>query len=249
MPRAIFDRPMSPERIPYHLRNKPVTPIEIPRRRRPGPSSLDSPTEQPSSPDLVFEMSPISATFSPSSPPIPRASSAQDEAYEDDEPFMYRVPMFRSFAQEGRTWARPKTSRESIVPSPNSSLGPIIPQSYVCRLERGSPEHDHVAIAEDFGDEYADVSRIQSTTKVTGFFPLKPDQSPAPDLLPKLMGRLSPPPRRMSYSPSPWSIPSGSDTPEEEMSYSQVDPSVFEFQRHLLKRIESKDRFASLRCL
>ncbi|KAF9534522.1 hypothetical protein CPB83DRAFT_340900 [Crepidotus variabilis] len=242
MPRATFENAKGPERIPYHLRTKPATPIEIPRRQRHVPSPLNSPTAYPSSPDLVFEMSPISATYSPLSTMFSVASMPPDHP-EEDEPFMYRVPVFRSSGLEDRSWPRPTRSRESPMPSRNSSNGPI---SHTRRAE--SPHNDPVIITGDFGDGFDEGMSTHSTTKITGFFPLKPDQPPTADLLPKFVGRLSPPPRRSSFAPAPWAS-SGSGCTEEDMSYSQVDPSAFEFQRHLIRRIESKDRFASLRCL
>jgi hypothetical protein len=56
----------------------------------------------------------------------------------------------------------------------------------------------------------------------------------------KPVERLSPPPRRASYSSSPWILPS-KDNVEDDIAYSQMDPNLLEFKRHLLRRIENRD--------
>lgn len=187
-------------------------------------------------------MSPISASFSPMTRIMSAASGSPDLA-EDEEPFMYRVPVFRTSGLDDRARPRPNTSRESVMPSRNKTQDPL---SHVRR--GGSPFDDDVVIAGDMGDTFYEGISAQSTTKITGFFPLKPEQPPTADLLPRLVGRLSPPPRRSSFTPSPWSF-SGIERTEEDLSYSQVDPSTLEFQRHLLRRIDTKDRYTSSRCL
>jgi len=94
--------------------------------------------------------------------------------------------------------------------------------------------------------------RAQSTTRITGFIPIVEHQPPMTDHYPsKPIGRLSPPPRRSSHSSSPW-ILSSNDGVEDEVAYSQMDPSLFEFKQHLLRRIENRDasRFMSFQsCL
>ena len=225
-PRFAAEKARSPERIPYHSRCKPATPIEIPRRPRFMPSPVTTPMEQSSSPDLIFEMSPTSSNF-----PI--------HAMDDHQPFMYSVPIFQPRAD--LTWPRRKAPRQGVMPSRQPAPAPV-------EAQRSEPSPSNVTD----GTECRDIPRTQSTTKITGFCPINADQPSTLEEPPKPLERLSPPPRKSSYFPSPWLLPGRSDRYDEDISYSLADPAAFEFQRHLLRRIENKDssRFASLRsCL
>ena len=177
-------------------------------------------------------MSPISTTRSPT---IPFATSPAD-----DQHFMYRIPVFGSLSNRELISTRPSISCKGVM----SSRYPSMPaQSISQRVEPCEHEKSSDIVELPVGG-HETIAQRPSTTKVTGFFPLKPDQPPTSDLLPRLLGRLSPP-RRISDSTYP---PFRQKHKEEELSYSNVDPCLFEFQHHLLQRMERKNYFTSLRC-
>jgi len=247
MPRFAAEKARSPERTPYHSCCKPATPIEIPRRSRFIPSPIRSPVDQPASPDLLFEMSPTCSSFPAQATAYPLSMAHSKDA--DDQPFMYTVPIIRPPGTELATWPRRKTSRPNVT-TPSRNLNTTMVGAH-SRARQWETFPLKVVGTADVITHSADCNvppGTHSTTKITGFYPLNADQPPTFDDLPKSMERLSPPPRRSSYSPSPWILPGRSDNYDEDLSYSLADPSAFEFQRHLLRRIENKDssRFASL---
>ncbi|CAA7261443.1 unnamed protein product [Cyclocybe aegerita] len=254
MPRVTAEKTTSPERISYHLRCKPSNPIEIPRCRRSGPASFNSPMDGPMSPDLIFEMSPISPTFPSLSTmyPMPLSPSnkmtEQDLATSPNEPFMYSVPVFRPCPPSSGTWPRSKTARQGVMPSRKLNAIPITAHGRQHRRKEICAaifdvfdDSAHVPGPDDCG-----VPRTQSTTKITGFSPIN-EYQPVCDQPQKPTRRLSPPPRRSSFSSSPWILPGKSDCYEDDVSSSPIDAGALEFRRHLLGRIENKtaSRFAS----
>ena len=187
-------------------------------------------------------MSPISPISPPFNHSIPLSTSNN---LNDHPPFVYSAPVY---IPRCRTNSEIR-SRQRVMPS--LTAAPI------------SAAHRNVwrtqtAHAEDVNDDYnsyngtsqserKDLPRTQLTTKITGFIPIVEHQPSMADLHPsKPVGRLSPPPRRASYSSSPWILPSN-DNVEDDIAYSQMDPSLLEFKRHLLRRIENRDssRFMS----
>lgn len=224
----------SPERIPYHLRGKPSTPIEIPR---PSSSPLDS-ADEPISPDMIFEMSPISPTFTPLSNMYPNSTRSTTET-NPNEQFMYHIPTFRRSPQGNGTQLRSKIARR-IMPSKALTTLPA-------RTEFRSSE------GRSLRDERPDTVRAgfpqsiphcvtvsESTTKISGFTPLIDPPPMGADQPSRPTIPLSPPPRRGSYS-SPWILPGRGDRYEEDTSYSLVDPSLLEFRQHLFRRMEYQD--------
>ncbi|KAF8158239.1 hypothetical protein B0H34DRAFT_446900 [Crassisporium funariophilum] len=245
MPRAM-QRSKSPDMHTFfHSRCRPSTPIEIPRRRRSLLSPLSSPVERSWSPDLIFDMSPSSPNFPLSAHQvIPLSTSSKANSY---EPFMYTVPAFNPCNVTSGMRIPKKRSRQRVMPS--ATAVPIgaeyrVPRNHISPVP--IVDSTRTQTRTEHQSDIASVS-IQSTTKITGFIPLIEHQPPMSERPSRPVKRLSPPPRKESYSSSPWILPGKSDCQEDDVAYSQVDPSGLEFQRHLLGRIENRDtaRFRS----
>ena len=205
-------------------------------------SSLVSPIEQPKSPDLIFDMSPISPISPPFNHSIPLSTS---NSLNDHTPFVYSAPVYVPPCR-ANTEIR---SRQRVMPSLMAAPVSAVPGN-VWRTQTAHAEGVNDAYDSHNGTPQSETKvlpRTQSTTKITGFIPIVEHQSFMADHHPsKPVGRLSPPPRRASYSSSPWIFPS-KDNVEDDIAYSQMDPVLLEFKRHLLRRIENSDssRFMS----
>lgn len=225
----------SPDHVFFHSRRKPATPIEIPRRGRPFVSPLVSPqaVDQPKSPDLIFDMSPISPPFNHS---IPLSSSNN---LNDHTPFVYSVPVY---IPRRRTNTEIRSRRRVIPSLPAAPISAV--HRSVWRTQTSHPEDvndNYLSCNGTDQSERKDLPRAQLTTKITGFIPtVEHRPSMADHYVSKPVERLSPPPRRASYSSSPWILPS-KDNVEDDIAYSQMDPNLLEFKRHLLRRIENRD--------
>jgi hypothetical protein len=186
-------------------------------------------------------MSPISP-ISPFNHSIPLSTSNN---LNDHTPFVYSAPVY---IPRCRTNTEIR-SRQRVMPS--LSVAPI---SAVHRNAWRTQTTHAEGVNDDYNShngtpqsETKDLPRAQSTTKITGFIPIVEHQPSMADHHPEEpVGRLLPPPRRASYSSSPWILPSN-DNVEDDIAYSQMDPSLLEFKRHLLRRIENRDssRFMS----
>lgn len=207
-------------------------------------SPLVSPIDQPKSPDLIFDMSPISPVSPPFNHSIPLSTSNN---LNDQIPFVYSVPEYIPRCRvTTEIRSRPRVM-PSLAAAPISAVNGNVWRSQTTHPEGVNDNYDSTAQS-----EREDLPRAQSTTKITGFIPIiEPRPSMADHYPLKPVGRLSPPPRRSSYSSSPWILPSN-DNVEDDIAYSQTDPSLLEFKRHLLRRIENRDssRFMSFQsCL
>ncbi|KDR82634.1 hypothetical protein GALMADRAFT_238065 [Galerina marginata CBS 339.88] len=243
MPRSVTEKSKSPERISYHLRSKPSMPIEIPKRRRMTSSPNNSPNNFHVSPDLIFEMSPLSPNFSPNSiHPAPPTSPDKNH-----EPFMYHAPSLRPYASGSKPQLRSKKSCHRVMPSRTPrSAGQVAPELHLTKFA-SSRRFDDGHVPNPLPDRCGTIV-MHSTTKITGFVPLIEHQPLVSDKPLKPITPLPPPPRRSSFSSSPWILPGRGDFHEEDVSYSQADPSTLEFRNHLLRRMENRDssRFKSL---
>ncbi|KAF8798853.1 hypothetical protein BYT27DRAFT_6880806 [Phlegmacium glaucopus] len=237
MPRFTTGRSSSPDHITFHSRRKPSTPIEIPKRRRPIVSPLISPLDQPKSPDLIFDMSPISPISpSPFNHTIPLSTSNK---MSNHGPFIYNVPVYIPSCHSNTATRFSTSSRQRVMPS--STAAPIsAAHRNAWRTQTTHAENVNDSEDSNSQSERDDLSQTPLTTKITGFIPSVEQQPPIVDYPSKPVGRLSPPPRQESYSSSPWILP-GTGNVEDDIAYSQIDPSVFEFKRHLLRRIENRD--------
>lgn len=225
----------SPERIPYHLRCKPPTPIEIPFWRRPISSPLNSPNE-PKSPDMIFEMSPASS--SPLSNMYPNSPNSPTEQ-NTKEPFMYHIPTFRSPPQGNGIQLQTKIAHP-IIPSKTLTAIPAAGTEFLpARTSEARHSQRPGTPCIGFQSTSRVISVSQSTTKISGFTPLIDHQPPmGADRPSRPTIPLVPPPRRESYSSSPWILPGRS---EGDVSYSLGDPSPVEFRQHLIRRMECRD--------
>jgi len=246
MPRLTTGR-SSPDHIFFHSGRKPSTPIEIPRRGRPFVSPLVSPIDEPKSPDLIFDMSPISPISPPFNHSIPLSTSNN---LNDHTPFIYSVPVYIPRCRANTEMRSRQRVMPTLTAAPISAIHRNVWRTQTTHPEDVNDNYDsHNGSAHS---ERKELPRAQSTTKITGFIPMVESQPSMADHYPsKPVGRLSPPPRRASYSSSPWILPSN-DNVEDDIAYSQMDPSLLEFKRHLLRRIENTDssRFMSFQsCL
>lgn len=221
---------MSPERISRHSRSrvKGSAPIDIPARRKSSPGY---------SADMVFDMSPDSLTPSPTSSIYPATSRSQTKAR---EPFMYQVPIFRHSPDgaPGRR-LRHKISRQYDILLTDDINAPT---DLEAKNGRSGPSRlSEAALPIDPQQEYIRRTKTRPTTKITGFAPMNEHQPPINEKSARPTIPLHPPPRRLSPSRFPVR------KVEHDVSYSQADPSLFEFQQHILRRMEHQDpsRFKS----
>ncbi|KAF8909018.1 hypothetical protein CPB84DRAFT_1766689 [Gymnopilus junonius] len=241
MPRLIFEKPQaeSPERISRHLRS---TPIEIPKRRRPVSPKHNS-CGQNESPDMVFEMSPISPDF----PASARGHSVSPNSDKDDEPFMYNAPSFRPYASQAQAQSQSKKCSQPLMHSSTTKVAAHLHTHHHTKTSPFCLRDDPITF--NSSSNSLSSTLTPSTRKITGFVPLIEHQHLISDEPSKPIQTLPPPPRRPSFSSSPWILPGRGGSHEMDICYSQADPSAFEFRDHLLRRMESREssRLKSLR--
>lgn len=202
------------------------SPIQIPPKRRPIVPTSFSPFTQALSPEMVFEMSPVASDF-PRHTPFSLANSPTPR-----RDFLYAIPKFSS--------PKPLGSSNSGSSGKLKGSADASPPSYPSLIKHPTPQRSHCAL--DECDLLPEASVRKATKKITGFKPLKGDMldvQPQDQNVP--LERLSPGPRRSSYS-SPWILPGKGEYTEEDLAYSQVDPSAFDYERQLLQRIENQNR-------
>ncbi|EAU85937.2 hypothetical protein CC1G_02960 [Coprinopsis cinerea okayama7 len=209
---------------------KPSAPIQIPAGRRSAVLSSTSNYSQPTSPDTVFEMSPITTEFVGHQ--RPSFSLAQNER--SAESFLYNFPSF-----SGR---QPQTISDKNSPTPPDCYGAALCQRnrvadpLAIRMSPPPPKSSCVLDEYDLspGFVYPDEGSRSSPSKENYDY-FQPRS--------RRLGRLSPGPRLPSSSTSPWIMQGRGDAAAEDtidVAYSHMDPSAFEFQRHLLQRIETQ---------
>lgn len=198
-------------------RTRPSTPIEIPIRRHIVPSPSPSSNESSASPDLVFDMSPLSYEFSTS--PHYSLTFSPSESIGERDSFMYSFPVYSPLQQScsGR-------GKENNVPTDTkrASQETVLKTKKVAHMVKPSPTSSTRS------------HRPITTTKITGFVPLK--QSPSltsnqSSCIPTQKLSLSP--RRLSLSSTPWTPPMKPKTREETTS------SCGDFEKHLFRRIDA----------
>ncbi|KAF9046486.1 hypothetical protein BJ165DRAFT_1593888 [Panaeolus papilionaceus] len=224
-----------------HRRYQPSTPIKIPLSATQLPSSLLSPLDRPMSPELIFDMSPISPRFSAISAlyPIPESRTRKQD---DHDLFLYSVPFMipkpaSPTSPSDSKRAKPTQRRLSDISSASVEFD-TCPRS---RSDATSSQHQNKFFGR-YSDSCGTITKSSSTTKIIGFNPLYEYKPPTPDPLPKSAKPLLPRPRRSSFSSSPWILPGKRDSYEEEVAYSQADPSAFEFRQHLFRRMGNHPR-------
>ncbi len=231
------EKSKSPERHSRHSRSrlKDSTPIAIPPRRKSSPESLSQ------SPDMIFDMSPISPTFSPPPSMYPPTSRPNSDELRSHEHFMYNIPIFRKPPDGAASHLRQQISRQNDVLLRNDSLDSLRlgPEFVNPRNTERSTTHAsgtaHTAVSRQ--EHLRNIKTHPTTTKIIGFVPINEHQPPIYEKPPRPTIPLNPPPRTTSYA----STSRAADKVEDDVSYSQADPSLFEFQRHLLRRIENQD--------
>lgn len=217
------------------------SPIQIPPKRK--PMALYPSFPQPMSPELLFDMSPES-----SDPSVSRESlSAAASSVKGDADLLYFIPLHpatdSSDSNPTQSSASLKTSTSSPLARNTSSDSHEFPNVKHPVSRRG-----HLVLDEnDLSPEPP--RRESSTTRVTGFHPIKgPVHDAQFEDQYRPVERLSPGPYWDSFTSSPWILPGKGESSDEGLAYSQAaDPN--EFKRQLLRRIENQNRprFAALR--
>ncbi|KAH0586130.1 hypothetical protein J132_01413 [Termitomyces sp. J132] len=216
------------------LHSTSSTPIEIPRRR----TSSSWTDGRPMSPDLIFEMSPVSSDF----------SSVLHSGFTDavtNEPFLYSFPKISPHC----THVKPRRLLQPLQRHLSSEIGSLLAfDSVNTEYDRPSPalcsdndDQDILASSLTYSTTTITKSPSSSTTKITGFTPATPISLVAHGPARGKSQRLSPPPRTSSYSSSPWIMPGKNDVQQGESGSLDIDPGSFEFDRHLTRRIENQN--------
>lgn len=213
-------------------------PIEIPTRRRPIVSPLTSPVERQFSPDLLFEMSPITSEYSPSTNHPFKLSTSS--TIRDHEPFMYNVPSFSDL--------RPLNSGSHLphrgVPYGFADVMPAEADRSNQQISRTTfRQPTSYAVYANPWSKPSSPSAVKGTptTKISGFRPINQNQPPMANPAPRSTKRLSPTPRRSSYSSSPWILPGKEESQEGDLAYSETDSGALDFQAHMLRRFEKQN--------
>ncbi|KAF8895301.1 hypothetical protein BD779DRAFT_1498694 [Infundibulicybe gibba] len=217
--------------IHYRRNNQPSAPIEIPQQGKasiPGPLS---PLGRPTSPELIFEMSPVFSNFSPSTHYSFSISTSHNK-----EPFLYQFPICSARQVKSGHLTPPDLAYTGICAmegesSPDKENAPIVCNSIACRgndRQRLPSKINPILPQAD--------AKYCTTKKITGFVPIIPPETPVQSS--QTYGRLSPPPRSSSFTSSPWLLPGKGDIKEEDISSVDIDPSAFE--KYLTRRIESQ---------
>lgn len=223
---------------PTISRDNPSVPIEIPTRRRPIVSPLTSPVERQFSPDLLFEMSPVTSEFSPSTNHHFKLSTSS--IIRDHEPFMYTVPSFSDLRPSNSGSHPPRRG----VPY---GLADVMPaeadrsNQHISRTTFRQPTNYSVYANPWSKPSSPGVVKSTPTTKISGFLPINQNQPPMTNTAPRSTERLSPTPRRSSYSSSPWILPGKEDSQEGDLAYSETDSGALDFQAHMLRRFEKQN--------
>jgi len=190
---------------------RPSTPIEIPLTRH----IIHSPSSSincSTSPDLVFDMSPLSYELS-TSPHYPLTFSQSDIVGEKD-PFMYSFPVYSPLQKDlpGRV------KENNVLTNMQGPFGDVaLKTKGVINADKASTAStpNHSAI----------------TTKIIGFVPLKQSSSLASNQPPcTAPPKLSLSPRRLSLSSTP-------STPPMKLK-ENILPCV-DFEKHLFRRIDA----------
>jgi hypothetical protein len=160
------------------------SPVEIPRRHR-CPSTYQL-QDHSKSPDMIFEMSPITSNFA--SPPSIRSFS--QDSY-DQEPFLYHFPVFSAH----------NVSRDNhLLNAPTRYHGiPIshvfTPTKNVCNRQRRTVERGTDENVPSFPASTT-IIRMPPTTKIVGFSPALPTNCAQ-----RNSAQASPPQDRLSPMP------------------------------------------------
>ncbi|RDB17896.1 hypothetical protein Hypma_000801 [Hypsizygus marmoreus] len=235
--KADDSHPSPPDKLPHTIHNKPSMPIEIPSRRRPILQGNSSPDGRSLSPDLIFEMSPVSSNI-PS--PSHYAFGFQNSPQNNQEQFLYSFPTVT--AHYTSTRRQPLQNRQfQTTVSQQAHFPTSDAKRYTSLSSPADDVFDGISCLSSTPSTTV-VTKTASTTKITGFTPatLISTQRSSPVRSLKTR-RLSPPPRSSSYSSSPWILPGKSDVKDGESASFETEPTSFEFERHLMRRIEKQN--------
>ncbi|KAH6911430.1 hypothetical protein BKA70DRAFT_1267631 [Coprinopsis sp. MPI-PUGE-AT-0042] len=241
----------------------PSAPVQIPASRRPAPSVVVSNNGNSGfglTPDAVFDMSPVTSEFgsSPSSQTDRSKFLYNFPSLPRHQPFSgpRRVPS--RYGAHSPSPPNPSEDRSAEVASRYRVADPLAPRQasrspYLCKGSNVLDEYD-LSPGGMSPDSYSPMKENHRVHALPFRRTLRSQTSlgsiPRPT--------LSPGPRQPLGETSPWLFPGrgvkedGEDGPSSggkkssredaagSCSYSHVDPGVFEYKNHLLKRLESR---------
>ncbi|KAM6494120.1 hypothetical protein JOM56_010481 [Amanita muscaria] len=192
--------------------NHRSSPIEIPQRRTRLSTFSVHPLEQSQSPDMIFEMSPITSNSpSPHSNYLPQSSPRN---FYDQEPFLYHFPVFSAHNFKKTNCIRDAAARCQEIPISHV----FTPAKNSHKRQRRVAEHHANENTRKFAGA-APIIRKSAATKIVGFSPVIPHcnskKTPPPQ------ERLSPRPQSPVFSWSPYILPSKQDPRDETSTFEQ----------------------------
>lgn len=216
------------------------TPIEIPRRKSSSSSfCIESPTGRPSSPELIFAMSPVSSDV-----PLSSLSTISVPKMNDQEPFLYHFPMLpadRAHPTLNRFRPTPH-SAAALVTSSSSTPIQNVTNTQLRRKERlfaahRKPSQDNRQSHHSSAATQA--IRMTPVKKIIGFTPTVSNQPSTPVTIRPAIHLAQPSRYDTPFSSPPWMLPGGR-MESEGTSSDESDPFDFEFERYLSRRIENE---------
>lgn len=254
----------------HGLASGPSAPVQIPASRRPTPPTLISNHGSSGlglTPESVFDMSPVTSEFAASPSPSSQTDRGGKFMYSMPTMPLHHQPFptgpRRTVGRYGAHSPSPPNASEdrmAEVASRYRVSDPLAPRQasrspYLCKGSNVLDEYD-LSPGGMSPDSYSPMKENHRSPPLPFQRTLRSQGSFSSIARPT----LSPGPRQPLGDTSPWLFP-GRTLPEEDgdmpgsrkgskkssredlvgsCSYSHVDPSVFEFKNHLLKKLESR---------
>jgi len=245
-----------PHALLRNVSHKPSAPIEIPRARKSNTRSFRSPSLRQTSPDMIFEMSPLNGTsVSPLSSHFPLASNHHDilslhgrqhgpnwhstssrPSSSPHEPFMYcfpRLPPAPSQpAEKARLLEVPKSPILTEAPANVSSIG---------RSHRRAHSYlTSACLRNEDEDEFSTCSHTKLFASSLSIPDLKPPVRALPYPKQKPSKLISPPVPVLPLLPYRGFQPADCEKEGENVSPDGTTPSPLDFEKYMIHRIEDE---------
>lgn len=213
------------------------TPIEIPWRRRPSTYSPQFSVEQSQSPDMIFEMSPITSNF-----PSPQSTSPLPPRHSyDREPFLYHFPVLKNCNVNAPNRLHTPMRRHEI---PVSHTFAFARPGH--RRRRRATEHEPDENVPSFSSTYGGTTDTKkpTTTRIVGFSPTLPPSCSQcnSNQAPSTQECLPPPTGRSAFPWSPWILPGQSNVQGEDILSVDTNSGSIGLEEYLLRRTENTQR-------
>lgn len=218
------------------------TPIEIPWRRRPVSAySPQFPAEQSQSPDMIFEMSPITSNY-PSSPTISPPPPPRNSY--DREPFLYPFPVLKNGNVNAPSCLHTPRRRHEIIPVSHTIAFTNTKPGH--RRRRRAAKNELNENIPSFPYNYSGTMDTpkSTTTRIVGFSPTLPSScgqrnstqiAPTQECPPLVAGRSA-------FPWSPWILSGQSNIQGEDILSVDAGTGAIGFEEYLLNRTENTHR-------